>query len=523
MEQEQSISKTSLSTVIVMICTLLSRILGFVRIAVITAFFGASGNADVINLTFAIPNNLRKLLAEGALSSAFIPVLSHSMVKNGRKSVKTRSLVRSLLTFQLIILIPLSILSMIFAEPLITKVFTRFTDPEQIRLSISLFRYFINYLVFISISAVMMAVINSSNHFLIPAITPLLFSVSVIFSILFLYGSMGIYSMAFGVITGGILQVMFQYPMFRKLGFDFVPSFSFKSPYFIKIIRNWIPVLATSAVFTINQQVAFLFASGLEAGSTSALSNALVFWQLPFGIFSASITTVLFPRMSRQAARKDTDGIRESISTGLRMLFALLIPSAIVLGMFGKIIISSALQRGLFTADNTLMTSNVLKGYVFGLFSVGAFNFIQRYFYAVKDFRTPFIVSSVVCIMDIILSLILKDTSLRITGLAVANSISFSVGFLLLYIIARHRLGFLFTRKLFETALKVFISVIPSVLISLLLLNIQGEKWKNGANLSNIADIIYIFILWIIPTLFMYRLLNVEALSFLLKRRKKHA
>ncbi len=177
-----------------------------------------------------------------------------------------------------------------------TEFLLDFDDPYLSELSVSLFRWFINYILLISISAALMAVLNSYGYFFIPAITPLLFSISVITSIITLYKSLGIFSMAAGVLAGGLLQLLFQLPLFHKLGYDLKPDFSFNSTYFKKIMKNWGPVAATASVFTINQQIAIRFASGLDTGSTSSLSYALVFWQLPFGIFSASITTVLFPK-----------------------------------------------------------------------------------------------------------------------------------------------------------------------------------------------------------------------------------
>ncbi len=522
MADEQSIQRSTLSTFIVMGCTLLSRILGFVRIAVISAYFGASGKADVINLTFAIPNNLRKLLAEGALSSAFIPVLSESIVKNGPRNADTRNIVRSILTFQFLILVPLSILSIIFAKPLIEHVLTQFNNPQQNFLAVSLFRYFINYLLFISISAVMIGVLNSTSHFFIPAVTPLLFSISVITSIIVLNKSIGIYSMAFGVLIGGLLQILFQYPLFHKLGFDFKPRITFRDAYFKTILKHWIPVLATSSVFTINQQVAFLFASGLAEGSTSSVTNALVFWQLPFGIFSASITTVLFPRMSRQAAAYDRNGLRESISTGIRLLFSLLLPSALFLGIHGKLIIASALQRGLFTADNTFMTAAVLAGYVFGLFSVGGYNFLLRFFYASRNFKVPFFVSVIVCTIDILLSLTLKETPLGVAGLAYANSIAFSIGFLVLYILANRKLDFLHTKKLVKTMIRVIISVLPSLVLALLLRTMTGTAWKGGSTAGNWGHLSILLFVWVLPTLVLYKVTGNELFAFIKNRKGKN-
>lgn len=523
MNKEPGIKKSAAITFIVMGSTFLSRILGFLRTAIISSVFGASGTADVINLTFAIPNNLRKLMAEGALSAAFIPVLSETIEKDKKQNTKlTQKVFSNLIGFQLIIILPVCILAIIFAEPLITNILTQFNKQEQIKLSVSLFRFFINYLLFISISAVIMGLLNSLNHFFIPAVTPILFSVSVLSSIILLHRIIGVYSMAVGVLAGGIAQVLFQYPQLHKLGFVLMPDFTFKNEYFRKIIKQWLPVVATSSLFTINQQIAFLFSSGLEDGSTSALVNALVFWQLPFGIFSASITTVLFPRMSRQVILKDTNGLRDTLNYGIRLLFSLLIPSSIVFIFFGKIIIATALQRGLFTAENTIMTSNVLRSYSLGLFSLGGFNFLQRYFYSRRKYHIPFITAFFVCLIDIILSLLLKETSMRVSGLALANTIAFTIGFFILLILSRKSLNKLDGLLIAKSFAKVIISVIPASIISVYFVRIIGDTWISGGTLKNSGIVLLIILLWICVTGFMYRITKLDVINFILKKRLKN-
>ena len=237
-------------------CTATSRLLGFIRIAVIGAVFGASGVADVWNAVFTIPNNLRKLLAEGALSSAFIPSLSSSLVEDSSLEMP-RKLTRSIVSFQLAILLPLVGLSIIFARPII-GVLLSFPAPEKMRLSVYLFRWVFGYLLFISLSAVIMAVLNSNNIFVIPALTPLLFSICVIGSTLILHRRLGIYSMAVGILLGGITQVIFQLPSFFRLGYDLRLDFHFRYEAFKKILKSWIPVLLSASIFAINQQVAAL-------------------------------------------------------------------------------------------------------------------------------------------------------------------------------------------------------------------------------------------------------------------------
>jgi putative peptidoglycan lipid II flippase len=523
MNNEPGLKKSSIAAFIVMSTTLLSRLLGFVRTAIISYIFGASGIADVINLTFAIPNNLRKLMAEGALSAAFIPVLTETIDKDKKnKSKLTQKVFSNLIAFQLLVIVPICILVILFSYPLMKNILTQFNNKEQLELSVSLFRYFINYLLFISISAVIMGLLNSLNHFFVPAFTPILFSVSVLSSIIFLHKLIGVYSMAVGVLIGGVAQIVFQYPKLHQLGFNLIPDFSFKNVYFKKIMKQWLPVLATSSLFTINQQIAFLFSSGLENGSTSALVNALVFWQLPFGIFSASITTVLFPRMSRQSNINDMEGLRNTLNYGIRLLFSLLIPSALVFIFFGKIIIATALQRGLFTAENTIMTHNVLKAYSIGLFSIGGFNFLQRFFYSRRKYYIPFFTALFVCFMDIILSIILKETYLRVSGLALANSISFTIGFFILLLLSRKSLIKINARLIVKSVFKVIISVLPSSVISIFILKYIGDSWNSRGTFYNLGVILIISAIWIIITFIMYKITKLEVIDFIQKRRAKN-
>jgi putative peptidoglycan lipid II flippase len=417
---------TTVSTLIVMASTFVSRLLGFVRIAVIGAIFGASGNADVLNLVFNIPNNLRKLLAEGALSSAFLPALSRAHVEDA-SGARAREIVRRLIGLQLVILGPLLVGATIFPHA-ITDILLDFPEPSRQLLAGNLFRYLIHYLLLISIAAVLMGTLNSLHRFLVPAVSPLLFSVAVIGSVLILHDSMGVYSMVVGVLLGGVGQLVVQAPQVVSAGYRLVPRFDFREPHFRAIMRRWIPVVSTASVFAVNQQISLLFASGLEDGSGSAMTNALVFWQLPFGIFSASITTVLFPAMSRFFAAGDADNLRSTLTGGLRALILLLVPSGIGLIVLGEPMIAVALQRGAFSREATILAARVLSFYSLGLFSVGSFTFLQRFFYACDDYRTPLKVAAAVMLVDVALSLWLKETRLGVAGLSLANSVAFTVG-----------------------------------------------------------------------------------------------
>ncbi len=519
MTKTPTLRKSSLQAVMVMSLTALSRLLGFIRISVIAAFYGASYKADVLNAVFNIPNNLRKLMAEGALSSAFIPVLSSSLVSD-ESGNSSRRIVQNIITFQLIVLIPLMFLSVIFAGPII-RIILDFSSPEQTEMAIELFRWLIHYLLLISVSSVLMGVINTHHRFLIPALTPIWFSVAVIGSIIIFKDRFGIFAVAFGVIAGGIGQLMFQVPLFKKLGYTFKPNLTFSNPAFRQFLKQWFPVVATASIFTINQQIAIFFASGLEEGSVSALSYAVVFWQLPFGIFSASITTVLFPRMSRQSATKDTEGLGETLQYGFRYLIALLIPSAIIFCMMGKEIISVALQAKRFEEWNTILTANVLTGYSIGLLSVGTFSFFQRFFYAQSEYKTPLISAVIVLVLDIVLSLWLKSTSLRVVGLALANTISFTVGAGILYFRANRVIRGIPLNKTLLTTGKTLLAMIPLVIYILLFLRITGDWWREGRTLKTLVFLLSGGIISVGVIIMSYFILKVEVVKSIFSRRLK--
>jgi putative peptidoglycan lipid II flippase len=298
-------------------------------------------------------------------------------------------------------------------------------------------------------------------------VTPVLFSIFVISSLLMFHATLGPYSMVLGVLLGGAAQILFQTPSFIRSGFSFHPNFHFNNPHFRRIMKQWLPVMVTSSVFTITQVVAFRLASALETGSTSALSYAVVFWQLPMGIFSAAIITVLFPKMSRQFARGDRDALRDSYQYGLRFMAVFLIPSAVYLILFGPETIALALQRGEFTAENTIMTARVMGFYSLGLFSVAIFNFSQRFFYAAKEYRIPFWIAFFTGVMDVSLSLILKETSLRVSGLALANSTAFTIGAFVFVLRARKELGRIDGRLIMKT---IFQTLLVSVFLAVFLI-----------------------------------------------------
>ncbi len=513
----QGTERTARITSLLMMSTAASRLLGFVRIALIGAFFGASGPADVWNAVFLIPNNLRKLLAEGALSSAFIPSLSASLLEDPSRDL-ARQLTRRILALQLAILLPLTALAAALAGPL-TRVLLPFPDPAKAALTAALFRWVFAYLLFISVAAVLMAVLNTHNLFLLPSLAPILFSICVFGTTILFYRRLGVFSVAVGVLVGGLTQVVCQLPAFLRRGYDLRLDFRFRFPPFQRILKAWMPVLLSAVISAALEQVAATLATALEDGSVSAMQNALVFFQLPFGIFSISIVTVLFPRMSRVAAAGDREALRATVSYGLRFILVLMVPASLFFLLWGRPIIAVALQRRAFTPRDTLLTAAVLQAYAYGLFSVGAFTFLQRFFYSVHDFRTPLLSALIVSAVDVGLSLWLRATPLRVRGLAVANSAAFTVGLLHLLIAARGRLGGLGARRLLDTVGRMLIALAPFTLFLIGFAVLTRGEWAKGSSLRGLGILVAGGLAGIALLLGMYWLMRIEMLRDVLRRR----
>ena len=517
--ERRAFGRSSLSAVIVMACTAGSRLFGYVRQALFSYYFGASGAADSLNAVFNIPNNLRKLFAEGAFSSAFIPVLS-STIEEDPSGDRARRLFGNLTAFLLMVLVPLVALSIAFPR-LYVQTLLRFSDPARIEAGAQSMQWMFNYILLVSLSALVMAVLNSHGKFTVPALSPLLFTLATVLSLVFLTGRLGILSMGVGVLVGGVLQLAFQLPSLRRQGYRLRPDFRLSNPDFTRTIRLWLPYLASASIPTITQFFAQLFASGLENGSVSAIVNSVMFLQIPIGIFTASINTVVFPRMSRQATRNDREGLRSSVSYGVESLIVLLVPSTVLLCLFGREIISAALQRGRFTQPATLMAARALTGYAIGLFSMGAYQFLQRLFYSLKSFTIPLLSAAFVAVIDIALSLVLKETPLRVSGLAYANSIAFTAGFLALAVIAGRKTGGLDVRSLLLSLGRSVLGSLPMAAFLLLFLRWKPGLWMTGGSLSGAAWIAGAALAAVALTLGMFVVLRVPFIMDVLRRRKK--
>jgi putative peptidoglycan lipid II flippase len=465
--------------------TLATRILGFVRNVVVSALFGQSWKADVLNAVFNIPMNLRKMVAEGAFSTAFIPVLSKTLAEDS-SGIRSHALVRGLFSLQLVVLVPFIVLAIVFA-PQVVAILAPFDTIEKQALASDLFRWFITFLLLVSWSAVLMGVENTHQKFIVPALSPLLFSVAVIASLGLLYPSMGVYAQVPGVLLGGLLPIVLQWFSFRRLGYSMIPKIRFWSDDIRKMVKAWGPALAVSGIALVNQQVSMTFAATLPEGSVSALSNAIVFWQLPAGVLSASVITVFFPKMSRQFAAGNAKMASATMIQGLELLALLLIPAGVMLALFSEPIIALALQRGQYTYTDTVLAGRVLWWLSWGLFLSGVFNFLQRYFYARGDFKTPFIVSIVWALTDMAVSFTLMHTELGVAGLSAGSVAGFAAGALVMLVLSWRGLPFKRLAALIWFVVRVGLALIPVIWAFSAAIAWTGPWWKVGMTWTSIG------------------------------------
>ena len=328
---------------------MVSRLLGFIRDLVIAMQFGATAAADAFFVAFRIPNIQRKILGEGAVSAAFIPVFSEiRSQKGGQEAWKmTANLFNILLT-----LLITSSMALALLAPFVIMVFAPgFIDtPDKFDLTVLLTRWMAPYLLFIGLAVFCMGILNAYNIFALPALTPALLNICMISGALFISPQLDepVLGLAFGVLAGGVLQFVVQFPNVIRCGFKFIPSIDWKNAEVIRVGKLMIPVIFGLAVYEINMLVDTLLASLLPEGSISYLyyGNRLV--QLPLGVFGVALGVAILPMLSSQAANKELSEMIKTIAFGIRLILFITIPATVGLILLRFPIVNTLWERGEF-------------------------------------------------------------------------------------------------------------------------------------------------------------------------------
>lgn len=438
--------------------TLLSRILGFVRDAVIAWYFGAGFSSDAFIAAFRIPNLFRRLFAEGSLSSAFIPIFTEYLIDKGQR--EAFSLARSAFRLLSIVLITMAI-GGILLSPWIVRIIAPGFVADKLALTVDLTRLMFPYFVFVGLMALCMGILNVLGHFAAPALAPVLLNIAIIGSVLFLSPVLAtpVVGLAIGVLIGGFLQLALQLPVLVRRGFHFWQKAKLMHPGLKRMALLIPPILLGGAVYQINIIIGTLLGSLLAEGSVTYLYFADRLVQFPLGIFAMAAATAVLPSLSRQAAAGEVDDLKNTFTQALKLVFFISIPAMVGLIVLREPIVALLFQRGEFDATASLLTAQAVLYYSLGLWAFSAVRIVAATFFALQDTRTPALMAVISIIANIILGVILMKP-LAHGGLALATAMASMLNLGLLVYALRIKLGSLGWRSIALSACKILLNSI---------------------------------------------------------------
>lgn len=479
---QQSRANVARNAGIVSLAVMASRILGLVRDQVFAALFGAGLQYDAFLTAFRIPNLLRDLLAEGALSSAFVTTFTQTLQSKGKdQAVRLSNRVATLIV---LVVTAISIAAWFFTPEIVRLLAPGFFNvPGKAQLTIDLTRIMIPFLLLIALAAQAMGMLNAFNIYGIPALASAFFNIGSIAGGLLLgfligpaVGLSHIGGMAYGTLVGGFLQLAIQWPSLRRCGVRYRPYLSLasvKDPGVQQIMRLMGPAIIGAAAVQINVFVNTNFASAIIDPMTGAVTNGPVSWlnyafrfmQFPIGVFGVAIATATLPTLSRNTLNPDYAEFRQTLAHSLALVFLLCIPSAVGLAVLAKPIVALVFQHGKFTAFDTAQTANALAAYSLGLAGYGAIKVLSPAFYALNNARTPMLISLVSIAVNYVMNALLVGRFGHV-GLAFSTSSVALVNFFLLALFMRRRLHRLGGRRLGATILRICAASVPMALVA---------------------------------------------------------
>ena len=438
---------------VVGLAVLCSRVLGLAREQIFAALFGGGRVMDAFTIAFRIPNLLRDLFAEGALSTAFVTVFSRTAAL--QDTAAAWRLADKVATLTAVSLSAITVTGIATAPWLVAALAPGF-DPGKAALTVTLTRIMYPFILLVSLAALVMGMLNARNVFGMPAMASSFFNLGSIVSGVLLgywldphFGARAILGLAIGTLVGGTLQLVVQLPALRRAGHSFHPDFHWRDPGVRSILRLMGPSVIAASTTQLNVLVNSVFASQLGDGPTFWLTVAFRLMQLPLGIFGVALGTVALPLLARMAATGNTEAFRSELARGMRLTFLMTIPSSIGLMVLAEPIISVLYQHGRFGAHETAESAAALRLYAIGLCGYAALKVLVNAFYALERRRTPMLVSFLAVGLNLALNWTL---TVRFNwghrGLALSTACVATTNFLILYALMRSHLGRLESRAM---------------------------------------------------------------------------
>ncbi|NIN70063.1 MAG: murein biosynthesis integral membrane protein MurJ [Anaerolineae bacterium] len=422
---------------VVMVAYVISRVLGLGREIIIGNQFGTSRELDAYLAAFRIPDLIFQLVAGGALASAFIPTFTGYLTRGDER--QAWRLASSIINVVLLVLTTCAAVAALFAPLLVARVVVPGFSPEDQALTVRLMRIMLVAPIIFGVSGVVMGILNSFQHFLLPALAPAIYNLSIIGGAILLAPWVGVYGLAVGVVVGAVLHLLSQVPELLRKGMVYQPLFDSTHPGVREVGRLMVPRMLGLATVQINFLVNTYLASRLVGGSLAALNYAWMLMLLPQGIFAMAIATAAFPTFSELAARGRLIELRGALSETLRLTLYLAIPASVGLIVLSEPIVELLLERGRFDPSSTAAVAWALQFYALGLCAHSALEIVTRAFYSVHDTRTPVAIGVCAMALNITLSVLLIGPLVH-GGLALANSVATVIETTVLLVILRGRL-----------------------------------------------------------------------------------
>ena len=490
--------------------TFLSRILGYFRDLLIARVIGAGLISDCFFVAFKLPNLFRRILGEGAMNAAFIPVVSGVRTKSGNKSADV--FFSNIFSFLLVALLAFVLILEIFMPLIITLIAPGFSDnPEKFNHSINLTRLTFPFVLFICLTSLMGAYLNTLGKFASMAVTPIILNLSLIFTLLIFFKSENLFlissTLSFVVSIAGIIQVIWMYYNIRRnksklsINFSFFKTFK-RDKEITKFFKLLLPAILGNGAYQINLLIDMILASTLPDGSISFLYYADRVNQLPLGVLGIAIGTALLPVLSSQVKKNQKKEAEKSISKAIKFGILFSIPAFFGLLIFSENIISFLFFRGAFEYKDVQATSSALMALCCGLPAFIMIKILVIPFFANEDTKTPIKISLFCMSINLILNLILIREFLHV-GLAISTSVSAWINFILLFYILNKNLNYSFDISIFKVFLKVSLA---SLTMSYIVLKTY-EFMINNFEMYTLYNTNFILILCIIFGIIIYSVL----------------
>jgi len=454
LKRRDSIARASLY---IAFFSLISRLLGLFRDRLFAAKFGAGPELDTYFAAFRIPDFVYNLLIVGAISSAFIPVFTRYIVR--KKEGEAMKIADSVMNLVIILWLIFALFILVFTRPIMEKLTPGF-EPWQMALTVKLTRIMLFSPLFFGISTVFGSILNSYRRFFAYALAPVLYNLGIILATVLFAERIGVFALAYGVISGAFLHMTVQFINAYLVGFRYRPILVF-SPGVVRIIKLAIPRVLGLATDQINYIIQTIIGSTLLVGTIAAVNLAGNLAFLPVGLFGVALSTAVFPTLAEKASQNDKEGFINNFSKVARAILFLIIPASLIVIVLRAQIVRLILGTGHFDWQDTVMTYGILGYFAVSLFAQALIPLLARSFYALEDTKTPVKIAIISVTVNILLALYFTGKfdglDLGPKGLALAFSLAATLQMLLLTIFLKRKLKHLDGRRIFSSTLRFFI------------------------------------------------------------------